>query len=210
VRATSHARVGGRAEVSMGSRVEVRRALARPRVRRALAGPSRPCQLEASRDHAGDAVPAPYFKQSTGHTHTTHTTKTKTQRRHRTRHLPQRLEKYRRDLVSSPKFIRDPNNFSAKRPASSFRGSFSETEIIFLPKGQQATSERRAVNEDELHAELEQQVQRDEARRRLSHLQQLADQRRAQLQQRFADLAVHLAQRPSSRTCAEIRQRRQH
>jgi len=32
-------------------------------------------------------------------------------------------------------------------------------------------------------------------RRRLSHLQQLADQRRAQLQQRFADLAVHLAQR---------------
>jgi len=32
-------------------------------------------------------------------------------------------------------------------------------------------------------------------RRRLSHLRQLADQRRAQLQQRFADLAVHLAQR---------------
>jgi len=48
---------------------------------------------------------------------------------------------------------------------------------------------------DELHAELEQQGQRDEARRRLSHLRQLADQRRAQLQQRFADLAVHLAQR---------------
>ena len=58
VRATSHARVGGRAEVSMGSRVEVRRALARARVRRAPAGPSRPCQLEASRGHASDAAPA--------------------------------------------------------------------------------------------------------------------------------------------------------
>jgi len=32
-------------------------------------------------------------------------------------------------------------------------------------------------------------------RRRLRHLQQLADQRRAQLWQRFADLAVHMAQR---------------
>ena len=42
--------------------------------------------------------------------------------------------------------------------------------------------------------ELEQQG-RDEARRRLSHLQQVADQRRAELQQRFADRAVHLAQR---------------
>ena len=50
--ATSRARVGGRAEVSMGSRVEVRRALARARVRRAPAGPSCPCQLEASRGHA--------------------------------------------------------------------------------------------------------------------------------------------------------------
>ena len=60
---------------------------------------------------------------------------------------------------------------------------------------QQAASERRAVKEDELPAELEQQGQRDEARRRLSHLQQVADQRRAELQQRFADLAVHLAQR---------------
>jgi len=58
VRATSHARVGGRAEVSMGSTVEVRRALARARVRRAPAGPSRTCQLEASRGHAGDATPA--------------------------------------------------------------------------------------------------------------------------------------------------------
>jgi len=75
----------------------------------------------------------------------------------------------------------------------------SETEIIFLleqkAQAQQAASERRTVKEDELHAELEQQGQRDEARRRLSHLQQLADQRRAQLQQRFPDLAVHLAQR---------------
>ena len=60
---------------------------------------------------------------------------------------------------------------------------------------QQEASQRRAVKEDELHAELEQQGQRDEAPRRLSHLQQLADQRRAQLQQRVADLSLHLAQR---------------
>ena len=72
----------------------------------------------------------------------------------------------------------------------------SETEIIFLlVTNQQAASERRAVKEDELPAELEQQGQQDEARRRLSHLQQVADQRRAELQQRFADWAVHLAQR---------------
>ena len=75
----------------------------------------------------------------------------------------------------------------------------SETEIIFLlgeTKGQQqAASERRAVKEDELPAEIEQQGQRDEARCRLSHLQQVADQRRAELQQWFADRAVHLAQR---------------
>jgi len=38
VRATSHARVGGRAEVSVGGRVEVRRGLGRARVRRAPAG----------------------------------------------------------------------------------------------------------------------------------------------------------------------------
>jgi len=90
------------------------------------------------------------------------------------------LKKYRRGLVSSE--------------------LLSETEIVFLleTKGQQPVeaSERRAVKEDELHAELEQQGQRDGgARRRLSHLQQLADQRRAQLQQRVADLVVHLAQR---------------
>jgi len=73
--------------------------------------------------------------------------------------------------------IRDRNNFLLEPKASN----------------QQADSERRAVKEDELPAELEHQ--RDEARRRLSHLQQVADQRRAELQQRFADLAVHLAQR---------------
>ena len=90
---------------------------------------------------------------------------------------PQRLE------IIPPGFglvgiiIRDRNNFSAKA------------------SNQQAASERRAVKEDELPAELEQQGQTDEARRRLSHLRQLADQRRAELQQRFADQAVHLAQR---------------
>ena len=73
--------------------------------------------------------------------------------------------------------IRDRNKFSAREKASN----------------QQAASERRAVKEDELPAELEQQGQRDEARRRLGHLQQVADQRRAELQQRFADRAVHLA-----------------
>jgi len=90
---------------------------------------------------------------------------------------PQRLEKIPRGLVSSE--------------------LLSETEIIFLleTKGQQPASERRAVKEDELPAELEQHGQRDEARRRLSHLQQVADQRRAELQQHFADRAVHLAQR---------------
>ena len=35
MRTTSHTRVGGRAEVSVGGRVEVRRALGRARVRRA-------------------------------------------------------------------------------------------------------------------------------------------------------------------------------
>jgi len=93
---------------------------------------------------------------------------------------PQRLEKIPPGFVLVGIIIRDRNFFSArdKRPATS---------------NQQA--ERRAVKEDELPAELEQQGQRDEARRRLSHLQQVADQRRAELQQRFADLAVHLTQR---------------
>jgi len=78
---------------------------------------------------------------------------------------------------------------------SRLRG-LSETEIVFLLDQQPVeASERRAVKDDELHAELEQQGQRDGARRRLSHLQQLADQQRAQLQQRFADLMVHLPQR---------------
>jgi len=58
VRATSHAWVGGRAEVSMGSRVEVRRALARARVRCAPAGPSRLC----SRDSLSDALS--YYRTS--------------------------------------------------------------------------------------------------------------------------------------------------
>jgi len=52
VRITSHIRVGGHAEVSVGGRVEVRRALGRARVRRAPAGPLRTRQLEASRSHA--------------------------------------------------------------------------------------------------------------------------------------------------------------
>jgi len=70
-------------------------------------------------------------------------------------HLLSDLKKYRRGLVSSPRFIRDQNIFSARA------------------KAQQPVeaSERRAVKEDELHAELEQQGQRDGARRRFSHLQ---------------------------------------
>ena len=66
--------------------------------------------------------------------------------------------------------------------------------FLLETKGSRQASERRAVKEDELPAELKQQGQRDDAPRRLSHLQ-MADQRRAQFQQRFADLAVHLAQR---------------
>ena len=62
-------------------------------------------------------------------------------------HHPSDLKNYRRGLVSSE--------------------LLSETEIFFLleTKGQQpaSSSERRAVKEDELHAELEQQGQRDEA-----------------------------------------------
>ena len=137
----------------------------------------------------------PYFKQSTGHTHTTHTRQK--QRRHgqqqNTKTLthtqdtlggrtppPQRLEKIPPGFGLVGIIIRNRNIFSArdKKPATS------------------KASERRAVKEDELHAELEQQGQRDGgARRQLSHLQQLADQRRAELQQRVADLVVHLAQR---------------
>ena len=49
VRTTTHARVGGRAEVSVGGRIQVRRALGRARVRRARAGLLRTRQLEASR-----------------------------------------------------------------------------------------------------------------------------------------------------------------
>ena len=72
--------------------------------------------------------------------------------------------------------------------------------------------------EDELPAELEQQGQRDEAGRRFSHLQQVADQRRAELQQRFGTRSSSCGSltgrctwhSASSRTCAKIRQRRQH
>jgi len=77
----------------------------------------------------------------------------------------------------------------------------SETEIILLletkASNQEAASDRRAVKEDELHAELEQQVSKGQggAGSATCSSWQLADQRRAQLQQRFADLAVHLAQR---------------
>jgi len=92
---------------------------------------------------------------------------------------PQRLEKIPPGFGLVGFIIRDRIFFSARAKGQQ----------------QQADSERRAVKEDELPAELEQQGQRDEARRRLSHLQQVADQRRAELQQRFADLAVHLAQR---------------
>jgi len=56
--ATSHARVGGRAEVIVDGRIEVLRGLGRARVRPAPAGPLRSSQLEASRGHAGDATPA--------------------------------------------------------------------------------------------------------------------------------------------------------
>jgi len=49
VRTTTHARVGGRAEVSVGGWVQVRRAPGRARVRRATAGLQRTRQLEASR-----------------------------------------------------------------------------------------------------------------------------------------------------------------
>jgi len=91
---------------------------------------------------------------------------------------PQRLEKYRRDLVSSE--------------------LLSETEIIFLleTNGQQpATSFRAACGQGGRAARGARAAGSKGRRRRLSHLQQVADQRRAELQQRFADRAVHLAQR---------------
>jgi len=82
------------------------------------------------------------------------------------------------------------------------------------PVGVEGPSQRCAVKEDELHAELEQQVQRDEARRRLTELQQLqrADQRRAQLQQWFADLSAHLTSdaAPAQKLASQIRQHSQH
>jgi len=48
VRTTSHARLDGRSEVSVGGRVEVRRALGCARVRRAPAGPLRPRQEDVN------------------------------------------------------------------------------------------------------------------------------------------------------------------
>jgi len=88
------------------------------------------------------------------------------------------LKKYRRDLHLVGIIIQDRNIFSARDKASN----------------QQAASERRAVKEDKLPAELEQQggTRRGAGS---AHLQQVADQRRAELQQRFADRAVHLTQR---------------
>jgi len=85
-------------------------------------------------------------------------------------------------LVSSPKFIRDRNNFSAEQKAS------------------KQLQERRAVKEDEggraaRGARAAGSKGRGGAGSANCSSWQLADQRRAQLQQRFADLAVHLAQR---------------
>ena len=93
-------------------------------------------------------------------------------------------------IVEDPPHLSDLKNTAGSE-------LLSETEIISLLESatSKLASERRAVKEDELPAELEQQGQRDDAPRRLSHLQQVVDQRRAELQQRFADRAVHLAQR---------------
>ena len=95
-------------------------------------------------------------------------------------HHPINLKKYRRGLVSSE--------------------LLSETEIIFLleTKGQQPASSFRAACSQGGRAARGARAAGSKGRgagRRLSHLQQAADQRRAELQQRFADPAVHLAQR---------------
>ena len=107
---------------------------------------------------------------------------------------PQRLEKYRRGLVSSE--------------------LLSETEIIFLleTKGQQpASSFKAACGQGGRTARGARAAGSKGRRRQLSHLQQVADQRRAgaELQQRLLSgrCTWHSA---SSRTCAKIRQRRQH
>jgi len=56
----------------------------------------------------------------------TRTQHTRQKQRRHGGHLPppQRLEKYRRGLVSSPRFIRDRNNFSARAKGSSSASSF--------------------------------------------------------------------------------------
>jgi len=94
---------------------------------------------------------------------------------------PSDLKKYRRGLVSSE--------------------LLSETEIIFLleTKGQQpASSFRPACGQGgraARGARAAGSTGRGGAGSATCSSWQLADQRRAQLQQRFADLAVHLAQR---------------
>ena len=94
---------------------------------------------------------------------------------------PSDLKKYRRDLVSSE--------------------LLSETEIIFLleTKGQQPASSFRPVCGQRGRAARGARAAGSKGRGVAGSATcsswQLADQRRAQLQQRFADLAVHLAQR---------------
>jgi len=91
------------------------------------------------------------------------------------------LKKYRRGLVSSE--------------------LLSETEIIFLleTKGQQPASSFRAACGQRRRAARGARAAGSKGRGGAGSATcsswQLADQRRAQLQQRFADLAVHLAQR---------------
>ena len=106
---------------------------------------------------------------------------------------PRDLNEYRRGLVSSPKFIRDRNIFSAEQKAS------------------KQLQERRAVKEDELHAELEQQVQRDEAAPAqppaAAGSWRTSGARSSSSGSMTWRCTWHSA---SSRTCAEIRQRRQH
>jgi len=87
---------------------------------------------------------------------------------------PSNLKKYRRDLVSS-ELLSETCRVNPPNPASSFRAACGQ--------GGRAARGARAAGSKGRGAV------------RLSHLQQAADQRRAELQQRFADRAVHLAQR---------------
>ena len=123
---------------------------------------------------------------------------------------PSDLKKYRRGLVSSELlseteiiFLLETKGQQPARTKKYRRGLVSselltETEIIFLleTKGQQpATSFRAACGQGGRAARGARAAGSKGRRRRLSHLEQLADQRPAQLQQRVADLVVHLAQR---------------